>query len=193
MERVDLRQLFQQEVASALSVPTEGVLTAHEAVRQCLPEIRKSRKRKLSWDRISDVVKVAVQQGYGIDINLTGNTVRNYYYELTQKKSKRHRVSPRRSAQQTQKAKVQPPATVVPSPPEERRKVEPIEVPAPVEEEVVQAELSPKGQQDESTEETVVSGPKQADEPSQADPYGRPPGSRFTRGHKVKYWNGGTS
>ncbi len=203
MESVDLGQLFQQEAAS--SAPIEETLTALEAVRKCLPEIRKSRKRKLSWDSISEIVRAVVKQGYSTDIRLTGNTVRYYYYELTRKKGKGHHASARSSPQRTRTPKAQPPAIVhFPSEEPEAEKpkavepkeAEPIEVPTPVAPAaaaVTQEEASPKEQPDESTAATVVQGSHQPDEPSQSDPYRRPPGSRFTRGHKVKYWNGGTS
>ena len=78
----------------------------------------------------------------------------------------------------------------------EPKEAEPIEVSIPValaEEAVAQEGTSLKESQDESKEETVGQDPKQSEELSPTDPYRRPPGSRFTRGHKVKYWNGGTS
>lgn len=177
MKQIDLRQLFQQEVSAS---EVEKRITAREVVRQCLPEIRRSRKQKLSWDRISEIVKAIVKQGYDTDLHLTGNTVRYYYYEFFGKKRKKYGASSRSSAQRTRSPKAQPST------------IEALPQPKPEEGEQVKVVTSVASADKELAKEGA-SLTMEPNESSQSNPYQRPPGSRFTKGHKVKYWNGGKS
>ncbi|MEL6381842.1 MAG: hypothetical protein AAFQ89_05100 [Cyanobacteria bacterium J06626_18] len=200
MASINLAELLHKKAAEVAPSAVEQKMNAHEAVRQCLVEIRGCRKRKLSWEAIAELVKSVVLEGYGVELSLTGETTKHYYYTLTRKKRSNRRSTPHKPAPQARQPSAQPSATVIPLPEKpkavEPKEAEPIEVPtsvAPAEEAVVQEEISPEELQDESTAATGVQGSQQPEEPAQSDPYRRPPGSRFTKGHKVKYWNGGTS
>lgn len=189
MERINLAQLFQEELSNMPQVK-EGI-TCHEAVRQCLPEIKKCRKRKIPWDQISEIVKAAVQKGYDLEINLTGNTVRFYYYELTSKKGSKHssvthdRSSKNRKPKSKDKENISGPNSTT-----KKVKEEPS-----LAKEVLTSSVEVKSSS-KSTEESMDSVDAVSTQTSdhskstQSDPYQRPPGSRFTKGYKVKYWNG---
>lgn len=85
MSDVDLRRLFSEK-ADSLPEDVELEISAIEAVRQCLPAIRKAKKKKMSWEIIATIVRDIVQESLGVELRLTGNTVRYYYYQLTSKK-----------------------------------------------------------------------------------------------------------
>lgn len=85
MSDVDLRRLFSEK-ADSLPEDAELEISAIEAVRQCLPAIRKAKKKKMSWETIATIVRDIVQESLGVELRLTGNTVRYYYYQLTSKK-----------------------------------------------------------------------------------------------------------
>ena len=87
MSDVDLRRLFSEK-ADSLPEDAELEISAIEAVRQCLPAIRKAKKKKMSWETIATIVRDIVQESLGVELRLTGNTVRYYYYQLTRKKTR---------------------------------------------------------------------------------------------------------
>ena len=184
MDSVELAKIFQQE--ARISVQDEQTITALKAVKQCLLEIRKCRKRHMQWDEISDKIKLAVKKGYDVEIHLTGNTVRYYYYELARKrtskltqakvsqaKRKTSHSESSKSKQPRNKAPKETPSTSLVSTP--AAPVEPVT-------DSVEAPFTSK-----STESH-----KQAQSKS-SDPYERPPESRFTKGYNVKYWKGENS
>jgi len=87
MNDVDLRKLFKER-ADSLPEDTELEISAVEAVRQCLPAIRKAKKKKISWETIATIVRDIVQESLGVELRLTGNTIRYYYYQLIRKKKR---------------------------------------------------------------------------------------------------------
>jgi len=87
MSDVDLRKLFSKR-ADSLPEDAELEISAVEAVRQCLPAIRKAKKKKMTWETVATIVRDIVQESLGVELRLTGNTVRYYYYQLTRKKKR---------------------------------------------------------------------------------------------------------
>lgn len=194
MTGINLAELLHTKAAEVTPSTVEQKINAYEAVRQCLVEIRDCRKRNLSWNEIAELVKSVVLEAYAIELRLTGATAQHYYYKLTRKKRSNHRPASRKSAQRSRTSKAQlPTIEVIPleKPKEIKpKKIEPIEVPTPV---APKEGALLKKEQDESTAAPLPPAAEPSNESSQSDPYKRPAGSRFTKGHKVKYWNGGTS
>jgi hypothetical protein len=79
-----LKAVFREKTAAYQSPEEEKRITAIDAVQECLARIQWCRKQKYSWDAIAEMICDSVQEAYGAEIKLTGRTLRNYYYELTQ-------------------------------------------------------------------------------------------------------------
>ena len=87
MNDVDLRKLFTER-ADNLPKNADLDISAMEAVRQCLPAIHRAKKKKMSWETIAKIVRDIVQESLGVELRLTGNTVRYYYYQFTRKRKR---------------------------------------------------------------------------------------------------------
>jgi hypothetical protein len=61
-------------------------LSVNEMVRLCLPQIRRAKRQKFTWDAIATCIQATVQQIYGQEVSIAPSTARRTYYKLTQKK-----------------------------------------------------------------------------------------------------------
>jgi hypothetical protein len=93
----ELSDTFKQNLLSEISeqVSEPQQITAREAVKECLKEIRQGRKKKVPWDAIAEVVRKSVESTYGVSISLAGYTARRYYYELINRGKKDKNSKPR--------------------------------------------------------------------------------------------------
>lgn len=101
-----LSEVFRKKLTT---VSVEESLTALDAVKRCLPQIRQCRKRKIDWDTVAELIKQSVQEAYSVDIRLSGITAKDYYYKLTRKKKSEH-SQPRSPSTSTTSRKSSTPA-----------------------------------------------------------------------------------
>lgn len=166
-------------------------LSVNEMVRLCLPQIRRAKKQKFTWDAIATCIQAAVQQIYGQEVSIAPSTAKRAYYKLTQKKKQpdstttdskpRSRptstTSPKSSAPTPAKTPVQvaePPAPAVTT------------VPTPVPEPVARSpaaepELEPTNAP--VANETPIPD-KETPKPKRQKRSTRPNNSTFTRGYE---------
>jgi hypothetical protein len=87
------RQQLDTEIQNQSPASAPPRRTAREAVRQCLGDIRRGRKKQVPWDAIAESIQSSAQSAWGMSLSLTGETAKRYYYQFNAKK-KRQKGSP---------------------------------------------------------------------------------------------------
>jgi len=139
----ELSDTFKENLSSEIreQASRSQRMTAREAVRECLEEIRWGREKSVPWDAIAEAVRKSVESTYGVSISLAGYTARRYYYELisgSKKKGKKSKSRSRPTSATSQQSKASAQAAA-PAP-----ATEPAPTPEPVAQSPVAAEPQPE-------------------------------------------------
>jgi hypothetical protein len=154
------RQQLDTEIQNQSPASAPSRRTAREAVRQCLGDIRRGRKKQVPWDAIAESIQSSAQSAWGISVSLTGETAKRYYYQFTAKKKRKKRS--RSNSKASRKSNAPAPATApaqpvtpatTPAPEPVARSPAPKPEPEPEVIPVVDEPVTPETSQAESTEE----------------------------------------